>query len=85
MHAGYAERIEKGSFKITPENLGFAVPGGMKDVGHVIELGKASGVSMPVAEVTMGHLKEVNAMEGGNELDWGAVAVAIRQAAGLPP
>lgn len=81
--AGYATRIAGGSFEITPDRPGFNVPGGIKDVGHILALGRASGVSMPVAEVTMQHLQAVGAREDSSQLDWGAVALVVREAARL--
>lgn len=82
--AGYAERIAQQSFQITPETPGFALTGGMKDVGHILQLGQDSGVSMPVADIVMGHMKEVHQGDGGAALDWGAITYAIQDAAQLP-
>ena len=83
LHAGYAQRIAKGDFNITPEKLGFAIDGGIKDATHITQLGKDSGVPVPVAEVVLGHLQKARA-QLGPDVDWGAIAAIIRQQASLP-
>ena len=43
--AGYVNAIAKDSFEPTPENPGFALVGGIKDVGHMRRLAQESGES----------------------------------------
>ena len=81
--AGYADRIANGSFKITSESPGFPATGGLKDLGLILELGDQSGVVTPVAKITHAHLRQLSEQEGGAQMDWGAVACIIRQAAGM--
>ncbi|KAK9818204.1 hypothetical protein WJX72_008799 [[Myrmecia] bisecta] len=80
--AGYAERMAKDQFESTPENPGFSVTGGIKDLGHITRLGRDSQAPLPIAELTLQHLKE---QEGGGhgDLDWGALTLSIRKAAGM--
>ncbi|KAK9806504.1 hypothetical protein WJX73_004735 [Symbiochloris irregularis] len=79
---GYAQRIAKGNFEITPQSPGFAMTGGAKDVGHAINLAKDSGMTLQIAEITKGHMDELCRNEDEAKLDWGAVKLAVERAAG---
>lgn len=70
-------------FTPTPENPGFSLTGGIKDVGHMQRLGRESGVPVPVVDVVLQHLQQVKDM-GGADLDWSSLALAVRKQAGLP-
>ena len=74
----YAANIARNEFEITPEKLGFAVRGGIKDVGLAITAAERMGQRLRVAEVVRGHLEERIA-KGGAELDWASLIFAVKE------
>ncbi len=70
-------------FTPTPEDPGFNLEGGMKDVGHMQRLGRESGAPLPVADIVQEHMQQVKDM-GGAGLDWSSLSLAVRKEAGLP-
>lgn len=77
---GYARRMGAGNYEAGAG--GFTVDLALKDVSHIQTLGREVGCPLPVADLVMGHLISAKARHGGH-LDWGAIALAIRDAAGL--
>lgn len=65
-----------------PVAPGFNVQGGLKDATHVQNLGKDSGVPLPVVDIVVNHLTELN-QRGGGGLDWGSSALLLRESAGI--
>ena len=63
---------------------GFSVTLGLKDVGHMRQLGREVGCPLPLADLAHQHLLTAESKWGG-ELDWGAIGLVARDAAGLPP
>lgn len=63
---------------------GFTVDLALKDVGHMRALGRDLACPLPLADLASNHLSTTKACHGG-ALDWGAIALAVRAAAGLPP
>ena len=63
---------------------GFTVELGLKDVGHMRTLGRELSCPVPLADLAHNHLLTAKARHGAH-LDWGALALAVRDAAGLPP
>ena len=57
--AGYVTGVANDKFEPTKEDPGFALVGGMKDVGHMQRLGAESGAPLPIADVMMQHLQQV--------------------------
>jgi 3-hydroxyisobutyrate dehydrogenase-like beta-hydroxyacid dehydrogenase len=76
---GYGARIAAGQFK----PAGFPVPLGLKDVELALEAGHDLRVPLAVAGVARDHLLSALA-RGRGDWDWGALATAVREAAGLP-
>ena len=68
---------------MTPEAPGFSARGGFKDATHIQKLAKASGAPMPVADVVVGHLKEVTQRGGADSLDWVSSVLLLREQAGI--
>ena len=46
-------------FARTEADPGFPLIGGLKDVGHMQQLGKDSGAAMPVVDIIMQHMRQV--------------------------
>ncbi|EIE26757.1 3-hydroxyisobutyrate dehydrogenase family protein [Coccomyxa subellipsoidea C-169] len=80
---GYAKALVADKFTPTPEDPGFNLEGGMKDVGHMQRLGRESGAPLPVADIVQEHMQQVKNM-GGAGLDWSSLSLAVRKEAGLP-
>ncbi|PSC76612.1 3-hydroxyisobutyrate dehydrogenase family isoform B [Micractinium conductrix] len=78
---GYAKRISAGDYST---ETGFAVDLALKDVGHMRTLARDSACPLPLADTAFNHLLSAKAKHGGT-LDWGAIHLAVRDAAGLPP
>jgi 3-hydroxyisobutyrate dehydrogenase-like beta-hydroxyacid dehydrogenase len=76
---GYGGRIASGQFK----PAGFAVRLGLKDVELALEASHDLQAPLPVAGVARDHLIAALA-HGRGDWDWGALATAVREAAGLP-
>jgi 3-hydroxyisobutyrate dehydrogenase-like beta-hydroxyacid dehydrogenase len=77
--SGYARRIATGNYAA---GNGFTVDLGVKDVSHIQTLAREVACPMPVADLAMNHLLSAKARYGGH-LDWGAMGLAVRDAAGL--
>lgn len=75
---GYGGRIAAGTFK----PAGFPVPLGLKDVELALEAAHDLKAPLPVAGVARDHLITALA-HGRGDWDWGALATAVREAAGL--
>lgn len=56
----------------------------LKDVGHMRTLAANSVCPLPLADMAFNHLLQAKAKHGG-AVDWGAISLAVRDAAGLPP
>ncbi|KAE8224488.1 hypothetical protein CF319_g2626 [Tilletia indica] len=82
---GYGTKMVKSAFDAQPS--GFAVDGGLKDVNHILALGKETGASLPVLEIVKKHLEHVRGMEegAGAKYDWSSVVAAQRSESGLSP
>ena len=76
---GYGGRIAAGQFK----PAGFTVPLGLKDVELALEAAHDLQSPLPVASIARDHLIAALA-HGRADWDWGALATAVREAAGLP-
>jgi 3-hydroxyisobutyrate dehydrogenase-like beta-hydroxyacid dehydrogenase len=61
---------------------GFAAPLGLKDMRLVGQSAEALAVPMPLLSLLRDHLLQVIAQEGG-DIDWSAIAQAIKRNAGL--
>ena len=75
---GYGPRIAAGQFK----PAGFTVPLGLKDVELALEAAHDLQAPLPVASLARDHLIAALA-HGRGDWDWGALATAVREAAGL--
>ncbi len=51
--------VANDNFVPTKEDPGFALIGGMKDVGHMQRLGTESGAPLPIADIIMQHFEQV--------------------------
>jgi 3-hydroxyisobutyrate dehydrogenase-like beta-hydroxyacid dehydrogenase len=78
---GYAQRMLAGDYST---ETGFAVDLALKDVGHMRTLAQQSCCPAPLVDQAFNHLLSAKARHGG-ELDWGAIYLAVRDMAGLPP
>lgn len=78
---GYAKRIAAGDYSA---ETGFAVDLALKDVGHMRRLAQETTCPLPFADTAFNHLLQAKAKHGG-QLDWGAINLAVRDTAGLPP
>jgi 3-hydroxyisobutyrate dehydrogenase-like beta-hydroxyacid dehydrogenase len=73
----YGEHVRDGSFA-----PGFRLPLALKDIELVLGTAREHEVAMPVVSVIRDHMLEAMAA-GLGELDWGALALVSRRAAGL--
>ncbi|KAJ1664177.1 hypothetical protein IW140_004205 [Coemansia sp. RSA 1813] len=77
---GYATKLVDQGGEAAKTQVGFTVPGGMKDVGYAIDVAKSVGMRLPVAELAYEHLQWVN--DNGNpDWDWSSLAYALRKEA----
>ncbi len=74
----YGEMLVEDRFK----PAGFAAPLGLKDMNLVDAAAGASRTPMPVLGVVRDHLRAAIA-QGGEDIDWAAVGLAVRRGAGL--
>jgi 3-hydroxyisobutyrate dehydrogenase-like beta-hydroxyacid dehydrogenase len=74
----YGGLIAEGKF----EPAGFAAPLGLKDVGLVLEASNALRVPMPLAHLLTDRFLRLLA-QGGEQLDWSAIAKLAAEDAGL--
>ncbi len=74
----YGAILAEGKFK----PAGFAAPLGLKDMRLVGQSAEALAVPMPLLSLLRDHLLQVIAQEG-KDVDWSAIAQAIRRNAGL--
>lgn len=79
VYQGYGRIIAEKRF--TPP--GFAMPLGYKDVGLVVGMAESVRMPMPVASVVRDRFTAALA-NGGEQLDWSAIALEVARAAGLP-
>ena len=63
---GYANSVANDKFVRTKADPGFPLIGGLKDVGHMQQLGKDSGASMPVVDIIMQHMRQVCSTHNGS-------------------
>ena len=75
---GYGGRIAAGEFR----PAGFAVPLGLKDVELALQASHDLQAPLPAASLARDHLLGALA-RGRGDWDWGALATAVREAAGL--
>lgn len=80
---GYAERVAKDAVQMSADQPGFSARGGLKDASHIQHLARASGVPMPVIDIVVRHLTELNERGNPDTLEWGSSALLIREAAGI--
>lgn len=78
VYQGYGTRIARGDFEMSEEKVGFAVEGGLKDVGHIHRLAKESNAHVPIADIVLSHLKEAKEM-GLAKKDWGAISEVVKK------
>jgi len=87
---GYARRILNDEFDATN---GFTLAGGLKDAGHINRLALEHNSPLPTIDIARQHLVTARAVHTSPEstskppydvLDWSALAVGARVAAGLP-
>jgi 3-hydroxyisobutyrate dehydrogenase-like beta-hydroxyacid dehydrogenase len=74
----YGEILAQGKFK----PAGFAAPLGLKDMRLVGQSAESLAVPMPLLSLLRDHLLQVIAQEG-RDVDWSAIAQAIKRNAGL--
>ncbi|HKE92813.1 MAG TPA: NAD(P)-dependent oxidoreductase [Povalibacter sp.] len=79
IYRNYGALIASGRFS----PAGFAAPLGYKDVGLALQASEALRVPMPLASLLHDRLLRLLA-EGGESLDWSAIAVLSAADAGLP-
>lgn len=77
---GYARRIAADDFDA---GSGFTVDLALKDVRYMRQLAEAGRAPLPLADLAFNNLLSA-AAAGHGRRDWGAIALAVRQAAGLP-
>jgi len=77
---GYGHRIAADDFHA---GQGFTVELGLKDVGHMRRMAATSDTPLPLADLAFNHLLQARAAGHGSS-DWGAIALGVRQSAGLP-
>ena len=65
---GYANSVANDKFVRTEADPGFPLTGGLKDVGHMQQLGKDSGAAMPVVDIIMQHMRQVCSTHIGSYL-----------------
>ncbi|KAJ1932420.1 hypothetical protein FBU59_006376 [Linderina macrospora] len=75
---GYAQKMVAENGEASKTQVGFNVPGGMKDVGYAIDIAKEAGMRLPVAELAYEHLQWVKD-NGSENWDWSSLAYALRK------
>ncbi|KAL9933646.1 hypothetical protein V8E36_007304 [Tilletia maclaganii] len=82
---GYGTKMVNSAFDAAPN--GFAVDGGLKDIGHILALAKQTGAKLPILETAKAHLEHVRGLEkdAGTKLDWSSLVAAQRIESGLEP
>lgn len=83
MLADYIETLAVDRFEPTPSKPGFKLAGGMKDAKHMRQLATYLDAPLPLCDVFVGHMQSVS-NNGGADLDWSSLALAVRKDAGLP-
>lgn len=77
---GYTHRIAHGNFS---SGDGFTVNLGLKDVSHIQTFAREVACPCPIVDLANNHLLTAQAKFGG-DLDWGAIGLAVKDAAGIP-
>ncbi|XAO25002.1 hypothetical protein I312_103811 [Cryptococcus bacillisporus CA1280] len=82
-YKAYGDNISRGEFNGVG---GFRLEAGLKDARNALSLGADFGrpVSMPTIELAKKHLERAEEL-CGNDVDWSALAIALREQAGLEP
>ncbi|KAJ1731997.1 hypothetical protein LPJ72_003659 [Coemansia sp. Benny D160-2] len=80
---GYASKMVAEGGDAVKSQVGFAVSGGMKDVGYAMDVAKSVGMRLPVAELAYEHLQWVE-KNGSADWDWSSLVYALRKEATLP-
>ncbi|KGB75866.2 hypothetical protein CNBG_1704 [Cryptococcus deuterogattii R265] len=82
-YIAYGDNISRGKFNGVG---GFRLEAGLKDARNALSLGADFGrpVSMPTIELAKKHLERAEEL-CGNNVDWSALAIALREQAGLEP
>ncbi|ORX69133.1 NAD(P)-binding protein [Linderina pennispora] len=75
---GYALKMVADNGEASKTQVGFNVPGGMKDVGYAIDVAREAGMRLPIAELAYEHLQWVKD-NGGEKWDWSSLAYALRK------
>ncbi|KAJ1883277.1 hypothetical protein H4R99_000601 [Coemansia sp. RSA 1722] len=79
-YIGYASKMVDDNGEASKTQVGFTVPGGMKDIGYAIDVAKDAGMRLPIAELAYEHLQWV--MDNGDpNWDWSSLAYALRKEA----
>ncbi|KAJ2538552.1 hypothetical protein EV175_006459 [Coemansia sp. RSA 1933] len=81
---GYSSKMVDDDGNAAKTQVGFTVPGGMKDVGYAIDVAKSVGMRLPIAELAYEHLQWVNE-NGDPKWDWASLAYALRKEAQKKP
>ncbi|KAI8975439.1 hypothetical protein BDF20DRAFT_878650 [Mycotypha africana] len=74
----YAGRMLNNTYR---DQVAFSMSAAKKDVNHIMEMAKDVKASVPITEVFLDHLNQVQAEQG--DLDLSAVVGKLRQKAGL--
>ncbi|KAF9435815.1 hypothetical protein BGZ76_005469 [Entomortierella beljakovae] len=77
----YSRKMADGA--VCHKDAGFSVDLGLKDVGHMQQLARDSGSSLPTADLVHSHLKSVQD-KGLGEQDWSSLINSLRDASKLP-
>lgn len=82
-YIAYGDNISRGEFNGVG---GFRLEAGLKDARNALSLGADFGrpVSMPTIELAKRHLERAEEL-CGNDVDWSALAIVLREQAGLEP
>ncbi|RSH94967.1 hypothetical protein EHS25_000052 [Saitozyma podzolica] len=82
-YIAYGDNISIGNFS-RPE--GFRLEAGLKDARNILSLGEDFGrpLNLPTIELAKQHLERAQEL-CGNDVDWSALSVAVRERAGMEP
>jgi 3-hydroxyisobutyrate dehydrogenase-like beta-hydroxyacid dehydrogenase len=82
VYSAYAERMVKGVYWQMDEPL-FSADNARKDAGHAMNMARAAGVDLKLAEVSDEYLKVVADHAGGSKGDIAGIYGAVRKQSGL--